>query len=136
MSISTNAAPSALELVEQAVERLNADSVASDDYGDDRRLGFLFAAQRNWHAEDRRWHAARLLIEHDTHPDGIGVMREYLGLLVRITDLLEGFLLDVREPRDADAEVRREARELRDANERLGEIVRAVTAMPLLGEPR
>jgi hypothetical protein len=126
----------ALDHLVEAQAALGHDNCGPDNFDDDHRLGFLFGAEQNWNGPvDRRWAAAKALIAHDTHPCG-AIMHESLGLLVTITDRLEEALLDGSGPRDDVAEVRSEARELRDAYERLGEIVRAVVAVPLLSEGR
>jgi hypothetical protein len=121
----------ALDHLIEAQAALGHDNVGIDR-ADDHRLAVLFGAELSWGAPvDRRWAAARALIQHDNHPCG-AIMHEALGLLVTITDTLEDALLDGSGPRDDVAQVRREARELRDAYARLGEIVHAVTAIHLL----
>jgi hypothetical protein len=129
---TTATSVSALTLVEQAVEQLTRDSIGRGDHGDDPRLGLLFQTVEHWEATDKRWVAARFLVAHD---DLDPLMQEAMGLLVPIVDLLTDFVLDNTQaaPR-LDADAAAEARDLRDAYERLGEIVRAVTAVPLLGE--
>ena len=118
---------SALDLVEEAFRTLEV-AFAPDS---DRRNGILLAIGANWDADDDRWSAASMLVRHDNYPRDL-VLTEALGLIVQIVGQVEGMNATLGEyPRE---DLASEARELRDATDRLCEIVRAVTAVHLLGE--
>lgn len=128
---TTQAPVRALEHVEQALELLHDVSLSRPDGGDDPRLGLLWRLAENWDATDERFTSAKSLLLHDSHPYG-AIPCEALGAIVTIIDKLEEFFTDfVSSGRDP-VEMREDARVLRDAYERLGEIVAALVAFPLL----
>ena len=102
------------------------------DPDDDRRLGVLFRLEESWDAGDRmRFSAASTLIGHDDR--GGPLLRQTMGLLVEIVDRLDSLISDIETgARHDEDEARGEALELRAGYERLGEIVHAVTAVPVL----
>jgi hypothetical protein len=119
-------------LILQAAEAIERDSDCQGD--DDTRLGLMYAIERQWDATDSRFTAAHALIEHDrfVNDERQPVYAEALGLLVQITDQAEDAILGLDNICRED--LLQTAAELRAAYERLGEIIHAVTAVPLLNE--
>jgi hypothetical protein len=137
MATRTVVAPDAelaLDLVRDAQLALGHDNVGPDR-DTDARYGLLCQMEFQWAATDRRWDAAKILLSHEERGDS-ACCTEALGLLVRIVDLVDDFTVEgYPDPKTIPDSIAT-ARELRDATDRLCEIVRAITAMPLLGEGR
>ena len=117
------------DLILQAAEAITDASDCRGD--DDDRLGLMYAIEREWDATDRRFVAARALIDHDRSLGGrYPLLSEAMGLLVQITDQTEDAILSLDDIMRED--LVQTATELRTALDRLDGIVAAATAVPLL----
>jgi hypothetical protein len=127
--MTTQAKPKTLAMIAAATSR--AAEAFSDE---DERVYFLVTlAELDWTAKDARWRVAGELLTHDqpaVHADPL--TRELRELVVQIADQTAS-MIDSRGEHSNRGDLQAQARELRDATDRLCSIVYAATAVHALG---